>query len=99
MRLFMKKALYKVPNGKLLKIFLEDKDGKIITIKITGDFFVYPEEAIEALEIRLKNAPLTKESLMEIVSHFLKESSTNFFGLDTESLVTTILNAVESPSL
>lgn len=89
----MKKAIYKVPNGKLLKIFLDDANGKINDIKITGDFFVHPEENIEQLERSLKNTPLEKEKLSHCINEFLKTNPTAFFGLDTESLVTTILNA------
>ena len=51
------KSIYKVPNGKLLKIFLEfnEKNNSIESIKITGDFFAYPEETIEIMENKLKN--------------------------------------------
>ena len=39
------KSVYKVPNGKLLKIFLDyNIENKLINnISITGDFFAYPE--------------------------------------------------------
>lgn len=90
----MKKAIYKVPNGKLLKIFLEDDGGKIVSIKITGDFFMHPEENIEDLERALKNSELTPEMLSAKITDFLNKKPTIFFGLDTESLVQTILNAI-----
>lgn len=91
----MKKAIYKVPNGKLLKIFLEDdvRQGKIISIKITGDFFAHPEENIEKLENALIGADLVQDALASRIDEFLKNSATEFFGLDKESLVSTILSA------
>ncbi len=89
----MKKSLYKVPNGKLLKIFLEDKDGKITSVKITGDFFVHPEENIEKLEAHLCGCALSKDGLAETISVFLNRNPTAFFGLDADSLILTILNA------
>ena len=89
----MKRAIYKVPNGKLLKLFLEDRDGKIVSIKITGDFFLYPEENIEKLEQKLAGTALTHEALAETLANFLKETPTTLFGLDADSLITTILNA------
>lgn len=89
----MKKAIYKVPNGKLLKIFLEDDAGKIVSVKITGDFFTYPEENIEKLEAALASCELSKEALAGKIEDFLRATPTNFFGLDAESLVSTILNA------
>lgn len=93
-KIHMKKAIYKVPNGKLLKIFLEDSGGAITSIKITGDFFTYPEENIEKLETHLSGTALTKESLTKKVEEFLQNNSTTFFGLDVESLISTILSAI-----
>lgn len=89
----MKKAIYKVPNGKLLKIFLEDAGGKISSIKITGDFFMHPEENIEKLEHALAGAELNEKNLTEKINEFLASNPTTFFGLDIASLVSTILTA------
>ncbi len=89
----MKKAIFKVPNGKLLKIFVEESGGKIDSIKITGDFFLYPEENIEKLETYLCGCELQKEALAAKIGEFLRTTPTNFFGLDTESLVSTVLSA------
>lgn len=96
----MKKAIYKVPNGKLLKIFIDDigpeRDRKIHGIKITGDFFTYPEENIEKLEQALTGKTLDQTILKETIDDFLKNTGTEFFGLDTESIVQTILAAQET---
>lgn len=91
--MYVKKAIYKVPNGKLLKIFLGDVDGKITSIKITGDFFIHPEENIEKLEKALAGTELNEKNLMDKINEFLNSSPTTFFGLDVTSLVTTILSA------
>lgn len=90
----MKKAIYKVPNGKLLKVFLEDAGGKITSVKITGDFFMHPEENIEDLEQALIGCELKTEILSAKIADFLNKNPTTFFGLDTESLVKTILSAI-----
>lgn len=89
----MKRAIYKVPNGKLLKIFLEDREGKIADIKITGDFFTYPEEHIELLEQTLIGASLQLTALTFRIHEFFMNYPTELYGLDEESLVNTILSA------
>lgn len=89
----MKKAIYKVPNGKLLKIFLDEETGVIRDIKITGDFFIYPEENIERLEKYLCGTQLADEALRGRCRDFVEKFPTTFFGLDIDSLVATILNA------
>lgn len=47
-------SVYKVPGGKLVKVWLAIElvnEGAVIRdISITGDFFIHPEEIIEALE-------------------------------------------------
>ena len=90
------KAIYKVPNGKLLKVSLErDNNNNIQFVKITGDFFTYPEENIEHLEKYLIGATLSPEALKESIEDFLRRSPTEFFGLDVESLIHTIMAAAQ----
>jgi len=87
------KSIYKVPNGKLLKIFLDynEKNSVIYTLKITGDFFAYPEEAIEIIENKLKNVFLKREILLEKINSIIKENNIEFIGLDAEGLTDGIL--------
>ena len=87
------KSVYKVPNGKLLKILLsyDEKSGSISEIKIMGDFFAYPEEAIEAMENKLKDTLLDRASLLEKINSVIDEYSIQFIGLNAEGLANGIL--------
>lgn len=87
------KSVYKVPNGKLLKIFLEynENNNSISSINITGDFFAYPEEAIEIIENKLRNILLSRQILIEKISSVIKENNIEFIGLDAEGLTDGIL--------
>jgi len=87
------KSVYKVPNGKLLKIFLEynEDNNLIINISITGDFFAYPEEAIEIMENKLKNISLTKENLLNKINSIIRQNNIEFIGLNAEGLTKGIL--------
>ena len=83
---------------KLIKILLEynDQEGgkKIInSIKITGDFFLYPEESLEDLEAQLKGTLLDRYKLKEKIDKCLENSEA--FGFDTESMVAAILGCVD----
>ena len=91
------KSVYKVPNGKLLKIFLDyNIESKLINnISITGDFFAYPEESIDILEKKLKDTSLKKEDLLEKINSVIKKYKIEFIGLDAESLVEGILRCLE----
>jgi lipoate---protein ligase len=82
---------------KLIKILLEyndQVDGKKIinSIRITGDFFLYPEESLEYLEAQLTGTMLDRDMLKEKIDECLKNSEA--FGFDTESMVAAILGCV-----
>lgn len=87
------KSVYKVPNGKLLKISLEynENNNQILSLCITGDFFVYPEEAVEILENELTNVTLNEKSLQQKIDDVIRENKIEFIGLNTEGLVNGIL--------
>ncbi len=86
-------SIYKVPKGKLLKISLEyNQDNNVIkNIRITGDFFAYPEEAIERMEREINGTLLEKKQLLEKIHSIINVDHIHFIGLDAESLVQGIL--------
>ncbi len=90
------KSVYKVPNGKLLKISLvyDKKNKSIDKVSIMGDFFAYPEEAIELMEDELKNTKLTRDSLLKKIHTVINKNNIEFIGLDAEGLTTGILMCV-----
>jgi len=77
--------------GKIVKIKLAYKQESqlIHSIRITGDFFVHPEEAIEQLEQELCGVKLEKKDLKNKIQLVLKNSK--FFGFEIDSLVNVIL--------
>ncbi len=84
----MKKIIYKIPGGKLIKIQVEIKNSKIEKIKINGDFFVHPEEAI----VEIENFLIGKEinSIEKSLKKFLKEKKVEIIGfapLDIEKIL------------
>jgi len=40
---------YKTPGGKLVAVDLEVADGVLRDVTVSGDFFLYPEEALGAI--------------------------------------------------
>ena len=76
---------------KIVNIHLDyKKESRLIhSIKITGDFFLHPEETIEQLEQGLCGVKLEKDDLKNKIQLVLKDSE--FFGFDIDSLVEIIL--------
>ena len=87
------KSVYKIPNGKLLKINLNynENTNKIIDLNITGDFFAYPEEAIEFIENELKNTVMENDILYRKIESIIKKNMIQFIGLDSEGITKGIM--------
>jgi lipoate-protein ligase A len=50
---------FKTPGGKLIAVELDVTDGKLRNVAVSGDFFLYPEEALPRLAAALEGAPAT----------------------------------------
>ena len=51
----------KVPDGKMVCMEVETNNNKTTKVKITGDFFLHPEEAIEKLEGSLTGIQINED--------------------------------------
>ncbi len=88
------KSIYKVPEGKLLKISLEFNDV-IKKVRITGDYFLYPEEENESIEKCLVGKEFNKENLVDEIKKTVQERKIELFGLTPEAIVEAIFLAKE----
>jgi lipoate---protein ligase len=82
-------------SEKLIKILLEyEEHTKIInSIKITGDFFLYPEENLDKLEVNLIGTKLEKNTIEQKIKECLNYSEA--FGFDSESMTDAILGCLK----
>jgi lipoate---protein ligase len=83
-------------SKKLIKITLEYSEAskKIHSIKITGDFFLYPEESLEELESSLIGTKIDRNLLTLTIEKCLNEAEA--FGFDSESLTEAILGCLQN---
>ncbi|BES80613.1 lipoate protein ligase C-terminal domain-containing protein [Pyrodictium abyssi] len=78
----------RIPGGKTLEITMTvDKDCRIADISISGDFFVYPPEALEMLERELQGCSNT-DCIASVVD--LTSRGAEALGFSWEQLVETI---------
>lgn len=91
----MGKAVYKVKGGKMIMVQLIQKEGKIDWIKITGDFFLYPEELIEEVEWMLRGSPVEREDISNSIGGFINEKKATLLGAAPEDLALCIVMAGE----
>ena len=48
---------YKVPGGKLVAVDVEVEDGRLVRAAVSGDFFLEPDDALEAIDAALVGEP------------------------------------------
>ena len=86
---------YKGPGGKLIRIRLGEEQDQIRSIKITGDFFLVPEESLGKLETMLVDAPMREAELRVLVDRFFRATRAQAIGASTDDFVNAILSAKE----
>ena len=89
----MKKAAYKVKGGKMIRVSIRESWGKIREIKITGDFFLHPEELIEELEEVLVGKPLNAQDLARFIKRLMQCRDATLLGASPEDFAKCILMA------
>jgi lipoate-protein ligase A len=90
---FLGRAEYKVQGGKLIKVQLNVQANRISHIKITGDFFMHPEEVIEELEKALIGEPLDKQNLTQCIATFMEKNKVVLLGALPQDFTKCILMA------
>ncbi|HDS11474.1 MAG TPA: hypothetical protein ENN77_01070 [Candidatus Wirthbacteria bacterium] len=94
------KSIYKIPDGKLLKVDLvydisADGQKMIASIKLHGDFFAHPENAIEDIEKILRGLPLEEKKITQQIQDYLDDSHATLYGLAPASIARGIMMGLE----
>lgn len=90
-------SVYKVPDGKLMKISLDynKKSNKINKLKITGDFFVYPEEGIEIIENEMENTIIDRDIIYNKIEKIINTNLIQLIGLNSDGITKGIMMCIK----
>ena len=80
---------------KLVRITAETMGDRILSIMISGDFFIVPEDTVPKLEAALRGAALSRSELETIVQDFVVENRVQMAGLEPGELVNAIMKLRE----
>ncbi|MFT4219707.1 MAG: biotin/lipoate A/B protein ligase family protein [Microbacterium sp.] len=53
---------FKVPGGKLVVVDLEERDGRIAEFRLAGDFFLEPDDALDAIDAAVNGMPVDADA-------------------------------------
>lgn len=79
------RAEYKVLGGKLVAAETRVVGGYLVDVKISGDFFMHPEEAIIDLEKKLTGIKL--DELEPTIFKFFADRKITLFGIAPEDFI------------
>jgi hypothetical protein len=86
----MKRNILKA--GKLIRADIDtdkDSDGRIKYLKLSGDFFMHPEDTLEKIENALIECPMNEEDIIKKVKTATKSSQ--MIGITTDDIAKVIL--------
>jgi len=86
-----KRINYKVPNGKLIRIEANLEGNVLKDVKITGDFFLYPEEKVEEIEKALHERKLLRKEIEKTILKVVKENKINLLGVSVKDFVDALM--------
>ncbi len=89
----MGRATYKVKDGKLIKVWVTERHGRIGKIKITGDFFLHPEALIDEVEATLVNKPLNEGVIARTIERLMRERDATLIGATPKDIARCIMMA------
>ena len=82
---------YKAPGGKLVRVRLTEAEGRIQSAKISGDFFLIPEDSLQKLEKMLEDVRLEENELKLLVDRFFRGTGAQGLGVTPDDFVKAIL--------
>ena len=85
-------AEFKAPKG-LIKVEVELTGDRILRIFISGDFFMYPEDALERFERALIGSRVDRKNLLKRVKDFFDLTGARTPMVEPEHWVEAILRA------
>lgn len=78
---------FKTPGGKLVAVDFDVRDEHLHNVQITGDFFLYPEEALDDLLAALEGLPVqaTRDEVAAAVARSL-DPDVSMVGFSPEAV-------------
>ena len=86
---------YKVPGGKLVVVDLEERDGRIADLHLAGDFFLEPDDALEAIDAAVTGLPVDADvtTIAAAIRSALPEGA-QLLGFTPEAVGTAVRRAL-----
>jgi lipoate-protein ligase A len=91
------RARKKVKEGKVIKVEVE-YDEVIKNIRITGDFFLHPEDILDKIEKSIigLNKTVSEEAIVSNINRIIAAEDVQMIGISPESIAGLVKEALNS---
>ena len=87
---------YKVPGGKLVVADLAARDGHIARAQVSGDFFLEPDSALDAINAALQGLPVdASEALIAASVRVTLGPDVRMYGITPEGVAVAVRRAID----
>ena len=88
---------YKVPGGKLVVVDLAVVDGHLAQVRVSGDFFLEPDSALDAIDAALHGLPIdANEALLAAAVRVALGPGARLFGITPEAVAIAVRRALDA---
>ena len=87
---------YKMPGGKLVVIDLAVRDGRLADVQLSGDFFLEPDSALDAIDAALCGLPAdANQALISAAIHVTLGPEVSMHGFSPEAVAIAVRRAID----
>ena len=83
-------------RGGLIRSFVSLENGKIKEITISGDFFLFPEDAVFKILDNLKGTPASREEIHKNIEETYEQENIQSPGTSPSDFTESIMKALEA---
>lgn len=87
---------YKIPGGKLVVVDLEQQEGRLRQVRVSGDFFLEPDTALGEINAALEGMPADSDeaTLAQAITRRLGED-VHMYGISAEGVAVAVHRALQ----
>lgn len=90
---------YKMPGGKLVVVDLAVRDGRLADVQLSGDFFLEPDSALDAINRALEGQPEhADEATLAASVRDALATDVMMYGLSPEAIAVAVRRALHRES-
>ena len=87
--------ILKKEGQKLLRVYTDYENNILLGVKITGDFFMHPEESISYIEKNLIGTKIVFQELVSRINNIIAAYDIKIYGITADSIAESIIGCVK----